>query len=180
MSLWKPRDQDPAFADFVRGHRGRLVRTAQLLTAGDAHLAEDLVQTALVRVYLSWGKVRSEPAAYARRVLVNAFIDHRRKPFVRREQAHDELPDGASYDGPAAIDPELIAALADLPERMRAAVVLRHVQDLSVDETAAVLGCTAGTVKSQTARGLDKLRARLSLPAPGQAPTHPTPSGDRS
>jgi RNA polymerase sigma-70 factor (sigma-E family) len=155
------RDQDAAFAAFVRAERGRLVATGRLLTAGDAHLAEDLVQTALTRVYLAWGKVRDNRAAYARRVLVNSFIDHRRKPFVRREAATDVFPDRA-VEAPEGMDPELVAALAALPPRMRAAVVLRHVHDLPVDEVATLLGCTAGTVKSQTARGLDKLRDALT------------------
>jgi RNA polymerase sigma-70 factor (sigma-E family) len=152
-----------------------MVTTARLLTAGDAELAEDLVQTALVKVYVSWHRVLGEPAAYARRVLVNCFVDHRRKPAVRREQATDEVPDTVAPAGPAALDPALVAALAELPARMRAAVVLRHVHDLSVEETAALLGCSTGTVKSQTARGLDKLRAHLEpqndaqpVPTPGE------------
>lgn len=166
------RDQDTAFADFVRAERGRLVATGRLLTAGDVHLAEDLVQIALTRVYLAWGKVRTDRSAYARKVLVNCFIDHRRKPSVRRESTIDEVPDGPSVAGPEALDPELVRALADLPPRMRAAVVLRHVHDLSIDETAQLLGCSTGNVKSQTARGLDKLRAALEptpVPTPGES-----------
>ncbi|GAA3813782.1 SigE family RNA polymerase sigma factor [Nocardioides panacisoli] len=176
MSLRKRRDTDPAFADFVHANRGRMVTTARLLTAGDADLAEDLVQTALVKVYVSWHRVSGEPAAYARRVLVNCFVDHRRKPAVRREQATDDVPDTVAPAGPAALDPTLVAALAELPPRMRAAVVLRHVHDLSVEETAGLLGCSTGTVKSQTARGLDKLRAHLE---PQHAHPVPTP-GDPS
>lgn len=156
------RDQDTAFADFVRAERGRLVATGRLLTAGDVHLAEDLVQTALTRVYLAWGKVRTDRSAYARKVLVNSFIDHRRRPFVRRESTTDEPPDRVAEPGEEALDPALVAALAGLPPRMRAVVVLRHVHDLSVDEVARLLGCSTGNVKSQTARGLDKLRATLT------------------
>lgn len=143
--------------------------TARLLTAGDAHDAEDLVQTALVRVYLSWGRVRTDPMAYARRTLVNCFIDHRRKPVVRRERVTDDVPDSAAAPPPEALDPELVAALAELPPGMRAAVVLRHVHDLSVDEVAGLLGCEPGTVKSQTARGLEKLRARLRVAPPTES-----------
>ena len=74
------RDRDGEFADFVRTYRGGLVATARLLAAGDAHLAEDLVQTALVRVYLSWGRARSgNPVGYARRTLVNCTADHHRR-----------------------------------------------------------------------------------------------------
>lgn len=156
-----PRDDE--FATFVREHRGRLVATARLLTGGDQHLAEDLVQTALVRVYLAWGRARAgNPGAYARRVLVNGFIDHRRRPWVRREESSSDLPDAAVSDDAFGDDPALVAALADLPPRMRAAVVLRHVHDLSVEETADALGCSTGTVKSQTARALDKLRTALT------------------
>lgn len=132
------------------------------MTAGDAHEAEDLVQTALVRVYLKWGKILTDPMAYARRALVNCFIDHRRKPASRREQLFDELPDSPAAPVPAALDPELVAALADLPPGMRAAVVLRHVHDLSVEAVAELVGSEPGTVRSQTARGLDKLRTRLA------------------
>lgn len=157
-----PRDDE--FAAFVREQRGRLVATARLLTGGDPHLAEDLVQGALVRVYLAWGRARAgNPGAYARRVLVNGFIDHRRRPWVRREETSSDLPDDVvAPDDTLGADPALVAALADLPPRMRAAVVLRHVHDLSVEETADALGCSTGTVKSQTARALDKLRTALT------------------
>lgn len=154
----------------MRAQRGRLVATGQLLTAGDAHLAEDLVQTALVRVYLAWDRAAGgNPAAYARRALVTCFLDHRRRPFVRRERTAAAPPDVPAPPGPAAIDAELVAALQNLPPGMRAAVVLRHVHDLSVEETAETLGCSTGNVKSQTARGLDKLRALLD-PTPATTP----------
>ncbi|WP_342769508.1 SigE family RNA polymerase sigma factor [Nocardioides silvaticus] len=162
------RDRDREFADFVRAHRGGLVTTARLLAAGDGHLAEDLVQTALVRVYLAWGRARSgNPLAYARRTLVNCTADHHRRGSTRREHAAAELPDTAAAPGAGRseeLDAELVAALGALPPRMRAAVVLRHVHDLSVDDTAHALGCSVGTVKSQTARGLEKLRAALAVP----------------
>lgn len=145
---------------FVLEHRGRLLATALHLT-GDIHLAEDLVQNALVRLYLAWGRARTtSTAAYTRRILVNSFADHHRRPWVRRERSAERLPDGVVAEPPTT-DPELLAALAALPPRMRAAVVLRHVEDLSVEEVADALGCSTGTVKSQTARGLDKLRAAL-------------------
>ncbi len=148
------------FEAFVRSHRGALVATATSLTAGDRHLAEDLTQNALVRLYLHWGRARSTRVeAYARRTLVNCFLDHRRRAWVSRERSFEDLPDSATESG--ADDPELLAALRALPPRMRAAVVLRHVEDLSVEEVAEVLGCSTGTVKSQTARGLAKLRAHL-------------------
>lgn len=148
------------FEDFVRSHRGELLVTATALAAGDRHLAEDLTQTALVRLYLAWGRARStRVAAYARRVLVNCFLDHRRRAWVSRERSVEVLPEVAE---PVAFeDVELFDALRELPPRMRAAVVLRHVEDRSVEDVADALGCSSGTVKSQTARGLEKLRARL-------------------
>lgn len=163
MRLLRDRPDEEAFEQFVRGSRGQLVTTARLLTAGDAHVAEDLVQTTLVKVLLSWRKIRTDPFAYARRALLNSFLDHRRKPVIKREFPTEELPDLAAPAADAALDRELVAALADLPPRMRAAVVLRHVHDLSVETVAELLGCEPGTVKSQTARGLSKLRASLTV-----------------
>jgi RNA polymerase sigma-70 factor (sigma-E family) len=153
------------FEAFVRERRGELLATATLLAGGDAHLAEDLVQSSLVRLYLAWGRARTgNPRGYARRILVNATIDHVRRPWVRRENSTDEVPDVAARS-PGEVDEDLIAALRMLPPRMRAAVVLRHVQDLSVEDTADALNCSIGNVKSQTARGLDKLRQLLTAPA---------------
>lgn len=156
----RPR-HETEYEAFVLQYRGRLLATAMHLT-GDGHLAEDLVQTALVRLYLAWGRARTvSTEGYARRILLNAFIDHCRRPWVRRERAADVLPESAVRPTDEGDDPELAAALAALPPRMRAAVVLRHIEDLSVEDVADALGCSLGTVKSQTARGLDKLRAAL-------------------
>lgn len=165
--------REDEFRAYVVASRARLVRTATLLTAGDRHLAEDLVQTTLTRLYVAWPRIRSAdgPDGYARRTLVNALIDERRRPFRRRESTHAEVP-----DRPLATpsdDPEFAAlqtALADLPAGMRAAVVFRHVYDLSVAETADALGCSEGNVKSQTARGLERLRGLLS---PASSTTSP-------
>ena len=151
------------FERYVRERRGALLAFATRLTAGDAHLAEDLVQAALVKVYLANPARLRELDPYVRRAVVNGLIDHRRRPFFRRERSTGQPPDAAAHPEPSeAIDPELMAALSALPPRMRAAVVLRHIEDLSVEETADALGCSAGNVKSQTARGLDKLRTELS------------------
>jgi len=159
------RTQEAEYEAFVLDNRERLIATATRLT-GDRHLAEDLVQTTLIRLYLAWGRARTlATPAYARRILVNAVIDHRRRPWVRRERSSDDLPDTPAATVPAGTDEALLTALRALPARMRAAVVLRHIQDLSVEETAAALGCSPGTVKSQTARGLDKLRTLLCTPA---------------
>lgn len=179
--------RDDEFRAWVRDNRGRLLRTATLLTAGDGHTAEDVVQNTLTRVYVAWSRVRraENPSAYVRRALVNAFTDEMRSTRRRREDLRGEMPDGSVPLG--ATDPDtllLYDALRELPDRMRAAVVLRYFQDLSVEETARSLRCTQGTVKSQTARALDKLRTRLGPllreePADGAAPlprTVPSPA----
>jgi RNA polymerase sigma-70 factor (sigma-E family) len=169
-----PRDEQ--FSAFVVGRRVGLLRSACLLTAGDPHLAEDLVQTALARMYVAWPRVQrsDSPDAYARRILVNAYIDEVRRPRWRREQPVAQPPDrpDLGWPGPQAVDGDSIrAALAELPARMRAAVVLRHWMDLSVEETAELLHCSPGTVKSQTAKAITRLRGLLGgvvVPAEGK------------
>jgi RNA polymerase sigma-70 factor (sigma-E family) len=151
------------FDAFVRRRRSSLVHAATNLTVGDRHAAEDVVQRSLIKLYLAWPRVRTMNVdAYARRVVVSTFMDERRRPFARRERAVADVPDGPSehdqWDGP---DPELVAALRALPRGMRSIVILRYVEDLSVEETADLANCTTGNVKSQAARGLAKLRAEL-------------------
>lgn len=156
------------FVAFARAHRTDLVRTATLLCAGDEAFAEDVVQTTLTRLYLSWSRVRRADSslAYARRSLTHAFIDEARRAHRRRETTYadpaDALPTEPAADG---TDPELrevvLAALASLGPRQRAVVVLRHWHDLDVAETARILGCSTGTVKSQNARALAHLRTVL-------------------
>jgi RNA polymerase sigma-70 factor (sigma-E family) len=169
-----PSVRDEEFSAFVRARRIELLRSACLLTAGDTHLAEDLVQTALARLYVAWPRVRRSgtQAAYAWRIIVNAHIDEVRRPRWRREQYVPELPDGPGPAPPGALPggiggEEIRAALAALPPRMRAAVVLRHWLDLSVEETASLLDCSEGTVKSQTAKATARLRDLLAAVSPG-------------
>jgi RNA polymerase sigma-70 factor (sigma-E family) len=161
--------RDEEFSVFVRARRVELLRSACLLTAGDTHRAEDLVQTALARLYVAWPRVRRSgtQAAYARRIIVNAHLDEVRQPRWRREHYVPEPPDGPGPAPPGAlpdgIDGDQIrAALAALPPRMRAAIVLRHWMDLSVEETASLLSCSEGTVKSQTAKAVARLREVLA------------------
>ncbi|GLY04469.1 RNA polymerase sigma24 factor [Actinoplanes sp. NBRC 101535] len=142
--------------------RGRMLHTARLLTAGDGHLAEDLVQTALTKLYVSWAAFRrsEQPDAYVKRALFNALMDERRRIWRRFERTVADVPERPGSTA-ADTDPALAAALRELPPRMRAAVVFRFVLDMDVADTAVALGCSAGTVKSQTARALEKLRTAL-------------------
>lgn len=157
------------FVTFIRAHRSDLVRTAVLLCAGDEAYAEDLVQTTLTRLYLSWSRVRraDSPLAYSRRCLTHAFIDESRRAHRRRETSVAEPADALSHK-PADVIPDLdlravmLTALSSLGPRQRAVVVLRHWHDLDTDETARILGCSPGTVKSQNARALARLRDYLT------------------
>jgi RNA polymerase sigma-70 factor (sigma-E family) len=174
--------RDEQFKAYVHASRGQLVRTATFLASGDRHAAEDLVQTALMRLYVAWPRVRTETVdAYARKALLNALIDDRRRAFTRHERTHASLPEVPVND-PAPTDTEtaVFTALAQLPPRMRAAVVLRHLCDLSVTEAADALNCSEGTVKSQTARALDQLREALSpnVLSPSGLPTDASPPVD--
>ncbi|MCA2213859.1 SigE family RNA polymerase sigma factor [Jidongwangia harbinensis] len=161
--------RDEQFHEFVLYRRAGLVRTATLLTAGDPHLAEDLVQATLTKLYVAWSSFKraDNPDGYVRRALVNALTDERRRLWRRRERPVESLPDRPQAELPTGgLDDGLRQALRDLPPRMRAAVVFRYFYDLDVAQTADALGCSEGTVKSQTARALDRLRAVLDRPAP--------------
>lgn len=158
-------ERDEEFIAFTAAHRRDLLRTATMLCAGDGATAEDLVQTTLTRLYLSWAKVRraESPLAYARASLTNAFIDEMRRAHRRRET----YPVLVSPADPVSDDPDVVlrrtvlTALATLGPRQRAVVVLRHWHDLDVEQTARLLGCSPGTVKSQNARALAHLRDAL-------------------
>lgn len=160
-------DRDTEFLEFVTAHRARMVRTARLLTGGDAYGAEDLVQTALTKLYVHWTKVRAAdgPARYADRTLVNVFIDERNRLWRKRETSTAVLLDAEPSPGPDQADRlAVLAALRQLPRRQRAAVVLRYFRDFDVATVAALMGCSEGTVKSQTSRGIDALRNLLTDP----------------
>jgi RNA polymerase sigma-70 factor (sigma-E family) len=157
-------DNDILFHDFVRSRWPALFRTAYLLTA-DRHEAEDLVQTALTKAYRSWRRVtRSDNAdAYVRRILVTCQKDRFRKRRVS-QWLTGAPPEPVDPVDPLAASDErqrLMAALATLPKRQRAVVVLRYWEDLPEAEVAAMLGCSTGTVKSQASKALAKLRAVL-------------------
>ena len=150
------------YREYVGGRLDQLRRTAYLL-CGDWHTADDLVSTALVKLLKHWSRVSAMDNidAYARRVLMRAWLDERRRPW-RREHPRAQLPEAAARAGYDVADRmAILALLAELPARRRAVLVLRFFCDLSVEETAEALGCSTGTVKSQTARALEALRTRL-------------------
>ena len=155
------RRDEAEFTEFVAAVIRQLRRTAYLM-CGDWHRSEDAVQDALVRVYVAWPRLdhRAGVNSYAHRAVVSSVLDQARRPW-RRERPVDET--GAvvpARDQIGSVDDRMLAigALATLPPRQRACVVLRHYVDLSIDETAEALGISTGAVKSQTSRGLAVLR----------------------
>jgi len=162
MTLDSGSDRDDQFSAWAAARRASLLRGAFLL-CGEWSTAEDLVQEALVKVYVAWPRdvVRS-PDAYARRVVLNAYLDLRRRPWRRREQSTERLPERAIPPGLEAAEIDALqVALRGLAPRQRATVVLRHWFGLSVEETARELGCSTGTVKSQTSDAVRRLRSVL-------------------
>jgi RNA polymerase sigma-70 factor (sigma-E family) len=158
--------RDADFAAYLAARQPSLLRTAYLLT-GNRHDAEDLVQVAFAKLYLSWDKVRDQGSidGYVRRILVNEHNSLWRRAWKKREHTADDSVlhalDRPHHDSP---DDGVGAALWDvvqtLPRRARAVVVLRYYEELSEAETAGVLGISVGTVKSQTSRALAALRTR--------------------
>lgn len=154
-------DEAEEFREFAAATQGHLRRSAYLL-CGDWHLAEDIVQTAFIRIFRSWRRVRAadSPEAYARQVVYRCFVDQHRKkriatvPLEATAERADPPPQNPLSD--AVLD-----ALAVLPPGARAVVILRFWEDLSVEQTASVLGISTGTVKSQTSRAVAQLRIRL-------------------
>lgn len=159
---------DEAFRSYALS-RQRALRRAAFLMCGDWHLADDLVQSTLTKLYAAWHRITAEqgPDAYAHRILANVMIDERRRPW-RREVRMKDLPEGEAPS--TEMRPEarmdLVDALAQLPRGQRLTLVLRFWIDLSVASTAEAMGCSPGTVKSQTAKGLSSLRVILGPESP--------------
>ncbi|MDA1361639.1 SigE family RNA polymerase sigma factor [Glycomyces luteolus] len=156
--------QEAEFRSFAIAQRESLRRYAYLL-CGDWYEADDIVQKALTKMFAAWRRVEPGGAsAYVRKIVTNVFISHRRLAWVRRERVSSELP-VQELDRPqedVEVRMELIAALNQLPARQRATLVLRYWEQLSVDETATAMSCSTGTVKSQSAKALRKLREILN------------------
>ncbi|NYD40163.1 SigE family RNA polymerase sigma factor [Nocardioides panaciterrulae] len=151
------------FDEFVAARSSGLLRTAYLLTHDHA-LAEDLLQTALAKAWFAWARISGRPEPYVRKILVNTYASWWRRRW-NGELATEELPEHPAGDATVAVDAghDLWTAMGRLPRRQRAVVVLRYFEDLTEAETARLLGCSVGTVKSQTSKALAKLRIDPSL-----------------
>ncbi|WP_426246839.1 SigE family RNA polymerase sigma factor [Nocardioides sp. LHG3406-4] len=156
------RSRDADFASYLAAREQAHLRTAYALT-GNLHDAQDLVQTALAKLYLAWDSVRDRESldGYVRRIMVNENTSLWRRAWKRREHPSDDLPDlPAAGPRDHSDSARLWTFVQTLPTRQRAVVVLRYYEELSEAETADVLGISVGTVKSQTSRALAALRER--------------------
>ena len=156
--------KDAEFEAYMSARQPSLLRTAYLLT-GDRHAAEDLVQTSLAKLYLSWDKVQKRELidGYVRRIMVNENNSLWRRAWKRREVATDVVPEtGSVVDSHDHGERSALWEFVNtLPKRQRAVVVLRYYEDRNEAETAEILGISVGTVKSQTSRALASMRAQV-------------------
>ena len=168
------------FTTFVTGRGHALLRSAYAL-CGNQHTAEDLVQSALAKAASRWTRIQGEPEHYVRTVLYREFVSGWRHRRRRPETVVADLPDdGHSDHADATTDRVALRQLiATLPPRQRAVIVLRYLEDMSVDEVAGVLGCTRGTVSSQATRALAHLRRSNPTLRDDRAPMHPLPLATR-
>lgn len=157
------RDRE-AFAEFVAARSGALQQAAYLMV-GDRGLAQDLVQEALTKTYVAWPRLRdpSNAEAYTRKAIATTAIGWYRRKSWSAERATEEMPEtpGPDHADRVALQRQLLAALMELGPRQRTAIVLRFYQDLSEAQTAEAMDCAVGTVKSQVAAGLKKLRTLM-------------------
>ncbi len=163
--MTNPRDAE--YAEYV-SYRLPALRRLALLLCQDWHRADDLVQQAIIKVYVHWTKASGadNTDAYVNSILVREFLHERRSAWTRRVSVTDQLPESPILTADPDGLMDLQAAMTALPPRQRAALVLRYYCDLNLDQTAAALGCTVGTVKSQTAKALATLRSRLASDIP--------------
>src|SRR5512139_72873 len=155
-----------AFAEFVAARSPALFRTAYVMV-GDHGLAQDLVQEALTKTYVAWPRLREvdKAEAYTRKAITTTYISWWRRKAWSAERPRDDVPDGGDLTSRAGADVVdrawLWGELQSLPPRQRAAIVLRYYEDLTEAQTAEAMGCAVGTVKSQVAQGLKRLRAQI-------------------
>jgi RNA polymerase sigma-70 factor (sigma-E family) len=156
--------RDEEFVAYYRARGVELRNTAYLL-CGDWHLAEDLTQITFTKLYRAWRRIERHDVLdqFARRVLLRAFLDERRRPWGRvfATGPHSATLDTVTQVDATPGDPGIAQALQRLPKRMRAVLIMRFWADLPVDQVADLLGCSPGTVKSSTSRGLASLRTVL-------------------
>jgi RNA polymerase sigma-70 factor (sigma-E family) len=154
---------ESALREYVATRMERLRRTA-FLYCRDWHTADDLVSTTLVKLYQHWRRAQQANSldAYVYGILAHVWLDERRRPWRREQVAADPFDRESPDPGPVRVDVDVLALLAGLPRGRRACLVLRFYCDLSVEQTAEILGISPGTVKSQTARGLEMLRGPAS------------------
>jgi RNA polymerase sigma-70 factor (sigma-E family) len=177
-------DDEADFRAFVSTRWSALVSTAYLITT-DRGIAEDCVQDAMARVHRHWRRVRQDgnPAAYAHQAVVNAALSWRRRRRIREVPLSPIDQSGRAAaeqvdQSISGVDPALLTALRSLPPQMRAAVALRYLEDRSEAETARLLGCSVGTVKSSTSRGVARLRTALAASeGPPNSPALANPAG---
>jgi RNA polymerase sigma-70 factor (sigma-E family) len=155
-------EEEEGFRQFVAAQLGPLRKLAYL-TCGNWHTAEDAVATALAKLYPRWRKL-DRPDLYAKTMVYRAAVDEVRRPWRRERSAGDEMPDVALRDPAAATDERIRVqvALRAVPRKQRAALILRYYLGMTLEETAGVLGVSVGTAKSQTSRGLARLREVLA------------------
>lgn len=157
--------EEQEFAEYFVARREAVRRMAYMM-CGDWHRADDLAQTAFIALHRHWRKVRDKGAldAYVRRTLTRAVIDESRRPW-RRERATEEMPEvpagSGGVDNTVATRQALLGGLQKVPPKQRAVLVLRYLEGLDVSGVAEVMKCSEGTVKSQSARGLEALRSVL-------------------
>jgi RNA polymerase sigma-70 factor (sigma-E family) len=156
-------DRDADFAEYFAARSDAMRRSAFLL-CGDWHRAEDLTQTAFTKLYLAWHRISRHEVldGYVRRMLIRTFLDERRLSWWRRVRVTDVPIESATPESDPDNRIAVLAALSTVPPRQRAVLILRYWEDLSIEDTAELLDCSAGTVKSQAARGLQTLREQLS------------------
>ncbi|MFI6903749.1 SigE family RNA polymerase sigma factor [Nonomuraea sp. NPDC050394] len=153
-------DDRRGFTQFVAARSDSLIRLAYVLT-GDQHSAEDLLQTALIKTAGRWRGIRGDPEAYVRRVMYREQVSVWRSARWGRERVVEKPPERASGDATAEVDERLALehALRQLPPRKRVVLVLRYFEDLPESEVARIMGCSVGTVRSQSHQAVKRLRA---------------------
>lgn len=180
MSRASRESRDASYTEFVAARQTQLRRIAYAL-CGDWHRADDLLQTALVKLYVAWPRVHRDgrEEAYARQIIVRANIDDSRRPWRRERPGLDGFDPSQPPEPPYEERAALVDALQQLPPMQRRAVVLRHWLGFSVEQTATELRISTGTVKSHTSRGLSRLQQELGEGQPA-GPPRQAPSPDRS